>query len=129
MKSLTSISSLFYVGCLYDLILGLLFALVPVAVFNWYDIVPPNHLGYVQFPALLLLVFALMFWNAARKPVENRILVPYMILFKLSFAIVVILYWIAGDVPALWKPFAIFDLIFAAAFYWVYGKLAVTRTA
>ena len=112
-----SCAPLYYTAFVYDGILGLLLLLVPATVYSVLAEVPPNHFGYVQFPAALLLVFAWMFWNTARDVSGNRRMIPYMIAFKLAFALVVIGYWIAGDIPGLWKPFSIIDLLFAAAFY------------
>ena len=41
--------------------LGLVFLLSPGWVFHAFAVTPPNHMGYVQFPAALLIVFAIMF--------------------------------------------------------------------
>ena len=67
------IAPLFFLSALYDGVLGILFLFAPGAAFDWFDIVPPNHPGYVQFPAALLLIFALIFLRIARDPVANRV--------------------------------------------------------
>ena len=81
-----SIRALFAIAALYDGLLGTLFVIAPSWVFTRYEVTPPNHLGYVQFPAALLIIFALMFLNIAqespqtctanplRHPLEGRVL-------------------------------------------------------
>jgi hypothetical protein len=123
-----SCAPLYYTACAYDGILGLLLLVVPATVYSVMNETPPNHYGYVQFPAALLLVFAWMFWNTARDVQRNRHLIPYMIAFKLSFALTVIGYWLTGDIPGMWKPFAVVDLLFAAAFYLSYRRTALPST-
>ena len=50
---------------------------------------PPNHWGYVQFSAALLIIFGLMFLAAARRPIANRNLLPYCFLLKIAYSGVV----------------------------------------
>lgn len=116
MKSYTMIKLLFGVAALYDGILGVAFLLTPTQVFAWIDLPPPNHLGYVQFPAALLVVFALMFLMIALYPRENRTLIPFGILLKISYCAVVLHHWVSSDLPWIWKPFFFADLIFLALF-------------
>ncbi|MBI5060157.1 hypothetical protein HZB60_10305 [candidate division KSB1 bacterium] len=122
-------AALYYAAFVYDGILGLLLLAVPGTVYTVMHETPPEHFGYVQFPAALLLVFAAMFWTVARDLQRNRNLIPYLILFKLAFASVVIGYWIAGDIPGLWKPFSIIDLLFAGAFYGSWWRTRIPRAA
>ena len=114
------ISLLFVVAAVYDGLLGLLFILAGKQAFAWFSVPPPNHFGYVQFPAALLLVFALMFLAIARDPQANMNLIPYGILLKVSYCGVVFYHWLATDLPYIWKPFAIADLVFLALFIWAY---------
>ncbi len=123
MKQHKSISVLFIIGAAYDGILGLAFLFSPLAVFALYSVTPPNHAGYVQFPAALLIVFSLMFLNIARNPEQNRNLIPYGILLKVSYCSVVFWYWFSEGIPGMWKPFAVFDICFAALFIWAYTSL------
>jgi hypothetical protein len=80
-------------------------------------------MGYVQFPAALLLIFALMFLAIARDPVGRRHLIPYGILLKVSYCGVVFFHWFTAGVPYMWKPFAVIDIVFLALFGWAYGSL------
>ena len=125
MKSKTFVSWLYAVAALYDGLLGLIFLFAPRVVFQWFDVPEPNHLGYAQFPAALLIVFAIMFTAIARAPVANRNLIIYGIGLKVSYCGVVFWYWFCGGIPDMWKPFTVFDLIFLVLFiisYQVLGK-------
>ena len=117
------ISVLFIIAALYDGVLGGFFLFAGGAVFDWFDVTPPNHWGYVQFPALLLMVFALMFLSIAKDPAKNRNLMPYGILLKVAYCGITFFHWFTTDIPIMWKPFAIFDLLFLALFVWAYASL------
>ncbi len=117
------VSALFAVGALYDGLLGLAFLAAPSAMFARFDVTPPNHYGYVQFPAALLVVFGLMFLAVARDPAGNRNLIPYGILLKVAYSGIVSYYWIAEGVPDMWKPFAVADLVFLVLFAWAWAVL------
>ena len=103
------------------------FLVWPEAVFTLFGVTPPNHFGYVQFPAAILILFARMFWAIAQNAVENRNLIPYGILLKVSYCGVVFAYWFSTGIPTMWKPFAIADLVFMALFGWAYFALPSRR--
>ena len=117
------ISALFAVAALYDGILGIVFLFASGAVFRWFEVTPPNHFGYVQFPAALLIIFGIMFLAVAIDPIKNRILIPYGILLKVAYCGVVSFYWITTGVPGMWKPFCLIDLGFLALFVWAWTAL------
>ena len=110
------IKPFFVVAGLYDGILGLLFLLIPYQLFGLTNVPPPNHVGYIQFPALLLIIFGIMFLNIARNPFANRNLILYGILLKAAYSGVVVSHWILGNMPIMWIFFAFFDLIFLVLF-------------
>lgn len=118
------IKFLFIIAALYDGILGLGFLLLPQRIFTTFGVIPPNHPGYLEFPATLLLVFSLMFLALARDPFSNRNLIPYSVLFKLGYAGVVFWHWFLDDIPSMWKPFAVCDIVFAALFTAAYFQLS-----
>ena len=120
MDKIKAISIFYYFSAAYDGTLGLVFLIFPLSIYNWYEITPPNHVGYVHFPAALLIVFAIMFINIARQPLHNRNLIPYGILLKLSYCSVVFGHWFTTGIPDMWKSFAIVDLIFGVVFVWTY---------
>ena len=129
MKGKLVTSWLFYIAALYDGVLGIAFLFGAKSVFEWFNVTPPNHFGYAQFPGALLIVFALMFLAIARKPAENRNLIPYGILLKVSYCGVVFYHWISAGIPSMWKPFAIVDLVFLLFFALAYRGLGASSRA
>jgi len=121
-----SIGGLFYLAALYDGILGLAFVVAPHSVLRTVNVPAPYHLGFVQFPAALLIVFAIMFLTVGRRPIDNRNLIPYGILLKVSYCSVVVPYWFLGRLSFIWKPFAIIDLVFGVLFWFAYRELGST---
>jgi hypothetical protein len=126
MKAYRPIKALFLMVALYDGGLGAAFLVVPGVVFQMADVTPPNHWAYVQFPAALLLIFALMFVAIARNPVKNKAMIIYGILLKLAYCGIAFRYWLADGIPGLWKPFAIIDLVTAGLFVWAYRTLGAS---
>jgi hypothetical protein len=123
MKSRSAISALYIVAGIYDGLLGAAFLIAWSALFRYFEVTPPNHPGYVQFPALLLIVFALMFFAVAVDPVRNRNLIPYGVLLKVAYCGTVFWYWFTRGIPNMWKPFAWIDLVFAILFAWSWLQL------
>jgi hypothetical protein len=123
MKTQAAIRLLFIGAAIYDGVLGAIFLFASGAPFQWFGVIPPNHPGYVQFPAALLIVFSLMFAAVAVHPVNNRNLIPYGILLKLSYCGVVSFHWVTAGIPNMWKPFCIFDLVFMLLFAWAWITL------
>jgi hypothetical protein len=114
---------MFYLAAAYDGLVGAAFLVAPITVFNWYQVTPPNHMGYVQFPALIIILFAVMFVQIASQPIKNRNLIPYGIGLKVAYSGVVFKFWFTTGVPAMWKPFAIIDAVTAVLFVWAYIAL------
>jgi hypothetical protein len=117
------IKPLFVFAGLYDGILGILFLAMPIYLFNAAGVALPNHIGYVQFPAMLLIVFAILFFNIAKDPIANRNLILYGILLKVSYCSVIFPHWLMGNMPTLWVPFAFFDFAFLVIFVIVHKAL------
>ncbi|MCK5448500.1 MAG: hypothetical protein KAJ43_10165 [Gemmatimonadetes bacterium] len=128
MKRLRAVSVLFYLAALYDGVLGVAFLIAAPALFEWVGVTPPNHFGYIHFPAALLIVFALLFLTIARRPEVNRHLIPYGILLKVSYCAVVFYHWFTAGIPFIWKPFAIVDVAFLVLFVWAYAVLGKPRS-
>jgi hypothetical protein len=126
MKPVAAIRTLFGIAALYDGVLGIVFLLLPERLFHTFSVTPPNHWGYVHFPAALLVVFALMFVAVARDPRRNRNLIPYGILLKATYCGVVFWHWSTQGIPDMWKPFAFADLLFGLLFVAAYRALART---
>lgn len=114
------IALLFAAAALYDGLLGLAFLAAPQTVFDSCGVTPPNHMGYVHFPAALLLIFALMFVQIARDPIGNRRLIPYGILLKVAYCGVAGWHWLDAGIPEMWRAFVFIDLATAVLFAWAY---------
>ncbi|MEZ5360479.1 MAG: hypothetical protein R3F48_16825 [Candidatus Zixiibacteriota bacterium] len=114
---------LFNIAGLYDGILGLIFLIFGMHLFTWLDITPPNHVGYIQFPAALLIIFGLLFFGIAKDPKGRSYMILYGILLKCSYCAIVFSHWIISGLPWIWKPFAIIDAVFLVLFIWMKSSL------
>jgi len=114
------LSALFVFAAIYDGFFGLVFLTSAGAIFERFGVTPPNHVGYVQFPAALLVIFALMFFAIAMNPERNRNLIPYGMLLKVAYCAIVFWHWAAGGIPNMWKPLAFCDLVFLVLFALAY---------
>jgi hypothetical protein len=123
MKKETAVSVIFGTSALYDGLLGLIFLLSPGAMYERFGVTPPNHWGYVQFPAAMLIIFGVMFLQVAVNPAANRNLIPYGFLLKVAYSGTVFAYWFTVGIPDMWKPFAVADTVFAIAFTWAWIRL------
>lgn len=117
------IKVLFWLAAVYDGVLGLAFLVAQRAIFAWLNVPPPNHPGYVAFPAALLVVFGLLFASVAVNPGANRNLIPFGVMLKVSYCGVAFWYWFAGGIPNMWKPWAVLDLLFLGLFVAAYRRL------
>lgn len=116
-------------SAVYDGVLGALFLFAPAALFEAFSVTPPNHFGYVQFPAMILILFAIMFVQMACKPESLKLLLPYGAGLKLSYIAITGYHWISTNVPVIWKPFVIIDLLFLICFAYVLMGLRAEREA
>ncbi|MBI5752691.1 MAG: hypothetical protein HZA59_11215 [Hydrogenophilales bacterium] len=117
---------LFVIAALYEGLLGLAFLFLPLAIFAWYGVEPPNHPAYVQFSALLLLIFAAMFMRIASNPTKNHDLIPYGIALKASYVGLTFWYITTTGIPSMWVPWAWADLVFLIVFLFAWVKLRRT---
>jgi hypothetical protein len=116
MKKLKTIRYLFILAGAYDFFLGAAFLAVGPYLFRTLGIAPPNHWGYVHFPALLLMVFGCMFFQIAGNPVKHFPLILYGIALKASYCLTVFGHAILSSVPNIWIVFGVFDLAFDVLF-------------
>lgn len=127
-KELKMISALFYFSSAYDFVLGAVFVSVGGWFFRVFGVDAPNHWGYVQFPALILITFGIMFFQIAENPKANRNLIPYGIMLKASYCAVVGFHlFVSQNLPDMWRPFGIADFLMLLGFLWSYMKLQEGR--
>ncbi len=120
----TAIRVIFLIAGLYDFFIGLAFLVSGPQIFDATSVPHPNHWGYIQFAALLLMTFGLMFFAIAVRPHGNRNLIPYGILLKASYVGIVSYYWATSAVPMLFKPFAVIDALMLFLFVTAYRSLS-----
>ena len=121
------IKPLFIIAALYDGILAIAFLFFDSALFQWFGVTPPNHLASVKFPALLLLIFAAMFFRIASDPVKNRDLIPYGIALKIAYCGTAFWYQVTQGIPSMWIPWAWADLGFLVLFVIAWKSTAPGR--
>jgi hypothetical protein len=113
---ITWIKILLIASGIYDAVIGAAFLVGGSALFRTFHVTPPNHDGYIRFPAQVLIIFAVMFLRAAADPVARRDVLLYGAALKLSYFSLVFWYQFRGGVPSLWIPFAWADVVFFALF-------------
>ncbi len=118
-------SIIFATSGIYDGLLGVIFLLFGEKMYAVFNVTPPNHWGYVRFGAIILIIFAIMFFEVAAKPRASRNLIPYGIMLKVAYFGTVYAYWFLQGLPFMWKPFAIADTVFAGLFYWAWRRTSV----
>jgi hypothetical protein len=111
------IRPLFLLAAAYDGVLGIAFIIAPGSIFAMYGVEPPNHMAYVQFPAMLLVLFAIMFYRIAMDPVGNRDLILYGCGLKVSYCSLAFWYLFTTSIPSMWVPWAYADLVFLLLFF------------
>lgn len=117
------IRPLFLLAAAYDGILGLAFIVAPASIFAMYGVEPPNHMAYVQFPAMLLILFAIMFYRVATDPVGNRELILYGCGLKIAYCSLAFWYMFTTSIPSMWVPWAYADLVFLVLFVLSYRSI------
>ncbi|MGE0459802.1 MAG: hypothetical protein AB7Q16_00380 [Vicinamibacterales bacterium] len=125
--SIAQIKGLFLLAAAYDGILAVIAVLFARPLFQWFGVEAPNHYGYVQFPALLLLVFAAMFLRISQDPVRFAELIPFGVGLKAAYCAVVFWNQMTGSVPSMWVPWAWVDLAFLALFLVARRSLKTAR--
>lgn len=118
---------IFIIAGIYDGMLGMVFLFMPEAIFAFYVVTPPNHMAYVEFPAFLLIIFAMMFFRIAMDPARFRELMLFGVGLKVAYCSLVFKYVMTDGIPTMWIPWAWLDLVFIVAFLLAWyrtGKIA-----
>ena len=121
--SIKWIKLLFVVSGIYDALLGAVFLLFGFEVFRHAGVTPPNHIGYIQFPALILILFGIMFFRIAGDPGGRGEWIPFGMGLKFAYFGVVFWHELRGGVPMLWMPWAWADLAFFLLFFAAWREL------
>ena len=112
----------FWASAVYDIVLGVAFLFAAKTVFERYGVPMPNHVGYVHFPAIILIVFGVMFARIAMNPVRLRECMWYGVGLKVAYAGTVLYHHATTGVPSMWLPFAYIDLLFIVLFIAAWSK-------
>jgi hypothetical protein len=110
------IRPLFVVSGIYDFVLGLVYLVAYKPIFGRFGVGLPNHPGYVQLNAIFVVIFGLGFLLVAQAPQRNRDIIKLGVLLKLAYSGLVLSYYFMGNMPAMWLPWAVIDLLFMVAF-------------
>ena len=113
---------LFMVAGVYDAGLAVAFLSFGPRIFGAFGVTPPNHWGYLQFPALLLVVFAVMFFRIAADPIRRRELMLYGAGLKAAYCLTTFGHELSGGIPGMWMPWAWLDLLFLASFLLAWSR-------
>jgi len=120
--NLGTVRLLFVIAGLYDFLIGLTFLFFGAQLFDAAGVPQPKHWAYIQFGALMLMIFGTMFLTIARDPVRNRDLIPFGLMLKLSYVGLATYYWATTDIPMLFKPFAVVDALMFILFWMAYSR-------
>lgn len=112
------IKALFVIAGVYDIVAGGVLLFASPLVFRVMGSVSPDP-GYIEFPALLVMLFGVMFLFIAASPVARREQIVYGMGLKLAYSGVVFWHQLTGSiaaffVPLAWADFAFFVLFFLA---------------
>jgi hypothetical protein len=110
---------IFLSSAVYDFTLGLMFILLNNRLFDYLNITRPNHIGYIQFPAALLMIFGIMLYKIYKDIDGNKNLIIYVILLKLAYCSVVFLNLFFNSIPFIWIIFGIIDFIYLVLFIYI----------
>ena len=110
------VKPLFLIAALYDFVLGVVFLLWFKSIYTYFGVTLPNHDGYIQFAAGVVMAFGVGFWFVAQAPERNRDIIKMGVLLKLAYSGTVLGHYFLGSIPGVWVPFAWLDLVFLVLF-------------
>ena len=85
-------------------------------IFDLFALPPAGHPTYVQFPALLITIFGVMFLQISTDPIKYRSMIPYGMALKAAFSGLTLWSILTIGLAAIWVPVAILDFVFLVAF-------------
>lgn len=108
--------TLFLVAGIYDLILGPIYFFGYQTLFDMFALPAAGHPTYVQFPALLITIFGVMFLQISTDPVKYRSMIPYGMALKVGFVGLAIWSVLTVGLASVWLLIALLDFLFLIAF-------------
>ena len=128
-KQLGAVRVVMTLAGVYDGVLGAAFLFFARPTFDLIQTPPPEHLGYVQFAAALLVVFALMFFAVAVSPVRYQAFITAGMGLKVAYIGVVAYHSLTQPVPAIWVWFAGFDVLWLLLFIVIRARMGKSQPA
>ena len=117
------IKALFVIAGIYDVLLGGGMLIGSSQIAHLASISLPDP-GYVEFPALLVALFGIMFLNIAANPSAHRTMIVYGMGLKAAYSGVVFWHYLTGSVAMLWIPLAWADFTFMVLFFFAWRALS-----
>ncbi len=121
--SLKTIRTIYLVGGVYDMVAAVVFGLFFKAIYNSFGVELPNHDGYIQITAMYIFVFGFGYYLVYKNPLESLGLVIIGIMMKFGFCIVIFGHYLFSQIPAMYIPFGLIDLVFGVVFLFTYAPL------
>jgi hypothetical protein len=114
------VRAIFFMCAVFYVFYTVLFTFFAQSFFKYANVVPPNHWGYVHFIGATSFIFALMSFKIAKDPVKEIALMPYPILYKMFYSLVVFANKIIYGVPQVWVTMGIISSIFTVILFACY---------
>lgn len=106
----------YWLGAAYNVVIGLAVIVLGNSLFERFEVPPPNHPGYYEYPAIMLLIFGVLFAQIACDPVRNRWMMIYGIALKAASSGLILYHYFVDGVPGFLIPFAFADVGFLVLF-------------
>ena len=127
--SIKWIKVLFIIAGICDLLIGAALFLASPQIFRLTNVPVPGHIGFVQFPALMIVIVGALFLHIAANPEGRRELIPYLTCVKIAFSGLVFWYQLTIGIPAAWLPLAWCDVGYIILFVIAWRSLSAHRPA
>lgn len=116
MRKTKLFTTILWIGCVYDTLLGLLGLFVAPRIFDVLNVVPPNHWAYIHMIGGFVLCLGILQGMLAASTSRNRQMLLMAILMKFSYCLTVLGHWFFGGIPMPWVWFAVADIAFVVLF-------------
>ena len=116
MKKTRAFDTVLWVGCAYDLFLGLLGIFFAPFIFNHLKITPPNHWAYIHIIGGFVLCLGILQGMLAKAKSYSKEMLLMAIFMKFSYCLTVFGHWLFASIPMPWVWFAFADAAFVTVF-------------